>query len=158
MRRLRSLIVAVVALAAASATAMAQRLFRSTDPVEVTFTTSLRQLIRERDSLKLAPHPALMTYKDSAGKEVNVPVTLRARGHFRRQARNCDFPPIRWEAKKGDVNNTLFQGLTKMKLTTACKPTNPEYQQYILGEYATYRMYQALSPLHFRTQIGRAHV
>ena len=76
MRRLRSLIVAVVALAAASATAMAQRLFRSTDPVEVTFTTSLRQLIRERDSLKLAPHPALMTYKDSAGKEVNVPVTL----------------------------------------------------------------------------------
>lgn len=155
MRCLRPLIVAIAATAAAAAPAVAQRLFRSTAPVEVTFTTTLKQLIRERDSLKLSPHPAQMTYKDSAGKEVNVPVVLRARGHFRRQARNCDFPPIRWEAKRGDVNNTLFQGLTKMKLTTACRPTNSEYQQYILGEYAAYRMYQELSPLHFRTRLAK---
>jgi len=143
-------------LAATTAPAAAQRLFRSTDPVEVTFTTSLRQLVRERDSLKLNPHPALMTYKDSAGKEVNVPVVLKARGHFRRQARNCDFPPIGWEAKRADVNNTLFQGNTKMKITTNCRPGNEDYQQYIIGEYALYRLYQAISPLYFRTRL--AHI
>lgn len=147
----------LAALALATATpAAAQRLFRSTDPVEVTFTTSLKNLIKERDSLKLNPHPALMTYKDSAGKDISLPVTLKARGHFRRQARNCDFPPISWEAKRGDVNNTLFQGNTKMKLTTNCRPGNADYEQYILGEYAVYRMYQTISPLHFRTRL--AHI
>ena len=143
-------------VAAATAPAEAQRLFRSTDPVEVTFTTSLKQLIRERDSLNLKPHPALMTFKDSAGKDVNVPVVLRARGHFRRQARNCDFPPIRWDAKRDDVNNTLFQGLTRLKITTNCRPGNQDYEQYIIGEYAAYRLYQAISPMYFRTRL--AHI
>ena len=151
-----SIFAGVVAGAAAATPAAAQRLFRSTDPVEVTFTTSLKNLVKERDSLKLNPHPALMTYKDSAGKEVNVPVTLKARGHFRRQARNCDFPPISWQAKKNDVNNTLFQGNSKMKITTNCRPGNADYEQYIIGEYAVYRMYQAISPLHFRTRL--AHI
>lgn len=134
----------------------AQRLFRSTDPVEITLTTTLKQLVKNRDSTNLQPHPAMMTFKDSAGKQVNIPVTLRARGHFRRQARNCDFPPIRWDAKRDDVNNTLFQGLTRLKITTSCKPGNADYEQYIIGEYAAYRMYQVISPLHFRSRL--AHI
>jgi len=149
-------LIALAALLAASAPPMgAQRLFRSTDPVEVTFTTNLRAIIRERDSTKLNTYGAQMTYKDSAGKEVNVPVTLRARGHFRRQQRNCQFPPIRWDAKRADVNNTLFQGLTTLKVTTSCRPGQEEYEQYILGEYSAYRLYQVVSPLHFRTRLAR---
>ena len=142
-----------VALLAVPAIAPAQRLFRSTDPVEITFTTNLKAIVRERDSTKLNPYGAQMTYKDSAGKDVNVPVTLRARGHFRRQARNCFFPPIRWDAKKEAVNNTLFQGLTRMKITTNCRPGQDDYEQYILGEYAAYRVYAVISPLHFRTRL-----
>ncbi|MBM4194403.1 MAG: hypothetical protein FJ202_08510 [Gemmatimonadetes bacterium] len=149
-----SLAIAASMLAAAPP-ADAQRLFRSEAPVEVTFTTSLRSLVRERDSLKLNPHGAVMTYKDSAGAEVNVPVTLRARGHFRRQQRNCDFPPIRWDARTRDVNNTLFQGLQRLKITTSCKPGNADYEQYILAEYAAYKAYQLVSPLHFRTRLAR---
>lgn len=136
--------------------AAAQRLFRSTEPVEVTFTTSLKKLVNERDSTKLHPFAALMTYKDSGGKEVSLPVVLRARGHFRRQARNCFFPPIRWDARKGAVQGTLFQGLTRMKITTTCRPGNSDYEQYIVAEYAAYRAYQAISPLHFRTRL--AHI
>ena len=141
---------------AAAPTASAQRLFRSTDPIEITFTTSLKQLIKERDSTKLAEHPALMTYKDSSGKDASFPVVLKARGHFRRQARNCDFPPIEWTAKKGDVKGTLFQGNTKMKITTNCRPGNEDFQQYILAEYAAYRIHQVISPIHFRTRL--AHI
>jgi hypothetical protein len=133
----------------------AQRLFRATDPVEVSFTLSLRSLVRERDSTKLNPYGALMTYKDSAGKEVNVPVTLTARGHYRRQARNCFFPPIRWEAKRSDVQGTLFQGLTNMKITTNCRPGQDDYEQYILAEYAVYRLYALISPVHHRTRLAR---
>lgn len=134
----------------------AQRLFRATEPVELTFTTSLKKLVDERDSTRLHRFGAVMTYKDSAGAEVNVPVDLQARGHFRRQARNCFFPPLWWRAKKKDVDGKLFQGLTKLKITTSCRPANSDYEQYILAEYAAYRAYQVISPLHLRTRL--AHI
>ncbi len=157
---MRPAIISVTAwsLAIAAATPLdgaAQRLFRATDPVEITFTTSLRQIVRERDSTKLNEYGATMTYRDSGGASVTIPVQLRARGHFRRQARNCHFPPIRWDAKRSDVQGTLFQGLTRMKITTNCRPGNDDYEQYILAEYAAYRAYQLISPLHFRTRLAR---
>ena len=136
--------------------ALAQRLFRATDPVEVTFTTSLKKLVDQRDSTRLDRFGAVMTYKDSSGADVSIPVDLQARGHFRRQARNCYFPPLWWRARKKDVDGKLFQGLTKMKITTSCRPGNSDYEQYILGEYAAYRAYQVISPLHLRTRL--AHI
>lgn len=142
-------------IAVAAPAAQAQRLFRSTEPVEVTFTLSLRQFVRERDSTKLNDFGAEMAYRDSAGTDVRIPVELRARGHFRRQSRNCAFPPVRWDAKRKDVEGTLFQGLTRLKITTNCRPGNDDYEQYILGEYALYRAYQLVSPLHFRTRLAR---
>jgi hypothetical protein len=152
---MRLRIALTLGLLAVPSLASSQRLFRSTDPVEVTFTTNLKAIVRERDSTKLNPYGAQMTYKDSGGKEVNLPVTLRARGHFRRQARNCHFPPIRWDAKREAVQGTLFQGLTTMKLTTSCRPGQEDYEQYILGEYAAYRAYALISPVHFRTRLAR---
>lgn len=143
----------VVAFLMTGTSAEAQRLFRATSPVEVTFTVSnMRLLLRERDSTVMKPHTATMSFSDS-GKAVTIPVTLRARGHFRRQQRNCDFPPIRWDAKKADVNGTLFQGLTQMKLTTTCRPGNEDYDQYIFAEYAAYRAYALISPIHYRTRL-----
>lgn len=156
MRSIRNVLALALGLTAIAQPAVAQRLFRATDPVEVTFTTGLKGLIRERDSLQLKSHGAVMTYKDSGGKEVSIPVQLKARGHFRRQSRNCDFPPIEWTAKKGDVQGTLFQGNTKMKITTNCRPGNDDYQQYILAEYAVYRIHQQVSPIYFRTRL--AHI
>jgi hypothetical protein len=153
MRFPRFLLLALLTFAGGDASA--QRLFRSTDPVEITFTTNLKAIVRERDSTKLNPYGAQMTFKDSAGKDVNIPVTLRARGHFRRQARNCFFPPIRWDAKRADVQGTLFQGLTRMKITTNCRPGQNDYEQYILGEYAAYRLYALISPIHFRTRLAK---
>ncbi len=144
------------ALGLVAGPAEAQRLFRSTDPVPVTFTTDLRALLRERDSTKVVPHAASMQYLDADGRTRTMPVTLRARGHFRRQARNCDFPPLRVSFRKKDAEGTLFQGNTQLKLTTSCRPRRPEYEQYVLAEYVLYRVYQAVSPLHFRTRLARA--
>lgn len=136
--------------------ASAQGLFRETRPLLVTITTDLRSVIRDRDSTKFAPHPATLTYRaDSTAAPRSFPVTLRARGHFRRQARNCAFPPLKLEFKRSDASGTLFQGNDELKITTNCRPGNAEYEQYILGEYALYRHYQLLSPKHFRTRLAR---
>jgi hypothetical protein len=152
----RARVAALIALSLTAAIpAEAQRLFRTTDVVEATFTTDLRTLVKDRDSTKFVPHGALFTYKDTDGKMKSVPVTLQTRGHFRRQARNCDFPPLSMEFKKKDADNTLLQGNTKLKVAVNCRPNNNTYEQYVLQEYAVYRVYQRLSPLHFRTRLAR---
>ncbi|MEO7999300.1 MAG: hypothetical protein ABI852_17755 [Gemmatimonadaceae bacterium] len=149
-----ALLLSVVALS--SVPAAAQRLFRTTAPLEVTFTTDLRTLVKDRDSTKLKPHGALMTYKEADGKVVSIPVTLQTRGHFRRQDKNCSFPPLLMQFKKKDADNTLLQGNTKLKITVNCRPKDDTYEQYVLQEYALYRVYQRVSPLYFRTRLAKA--
>jgi hypothetical protein len=134
----------------------AQGLFRKQDPLEITITTGLSKLINDRDSTNRVLHPADLVYQDSAGFAVKVPITLRTRGHFRRQFRNCDFPPLKVEMTKPSAKSTLFEGNRSLKLASSCRPTRREYEEYILQEAALYRMYMALTPWSYRVRI--AHV
>lgn len=149
----RILVLATLAIPAPIA---AQGLFKKSDPLEITITTGLGVLIRDRDSTERVTHGAELAYKDSAGTAVRVAITLRTRGHFRRQTRNCDFPPLKVEMTKPAASNTLFEGNRTLKLASSCRPSRGEYEQYILQEYALYRMYQALTPWSYRTRL--AHV
>jgi hypothetical protein len=152
-RRLRMLFLATLAVSVFFAQpAHAQRLFRTDSALTVTITTDLGPLLKQRDSLELVKHPAVLVY-DNGGKPVSVPVRLRARGHFRRQARNCDFPPLWLDVKSSDAKQTVLSGLNKLKITTSCQPKSTAYEQYILQEYAVYRMYAALTDNSFRTRL-----
>lgn len=151
MRRLIAMLLAPLCAGAAAA----QGLFRDTTVLDVTLVTDLRAVVRDRDSTKFQPHPATLTYRDGAGAPKTFPVTLRARGHFRRQARNCTFPPLKLEFERKDARETLFQGNSDLKITTNCRPGNADYEQYILSEYALYRAYQLVSPKYFRTRLAR---
>jgi len=145
---------ATLLLTLASA-AEAQRLFRRSEPLEITIRTRLHVLINDRDSTDRELHPGELEYRDTTGAVVKVPVTLRTRGHFRRQFRNCSFPPLRVELTKEAANNTIFDGNRKLKLASSCRPSNPEYEQYILAEAAVYRMYAALTPWSYRVRLAR---
>ncbi len=144
--------IATTALVATAADAQ-QRLFRTDSTLTVTITANFGPLLKQRDSTELQKHPAVFAYAGDNGKLVSVPVRLRARGHFRRQARNCDFPPLWLEVKSSDAKQTVLSGLNKMKITTSCRPKNAEYEQYILQEYAVYRAYAALTNASFRTRL-----
>ncbi len=147
---------AAIALAAGAALPLgAQGLFRRDTPLEVRLAVDLQSLVQERDSLRLARWPATATIAEEGRATQAIPVTLRARGHFRRQARNCDFPPIRLDAARETARGTILQGNTRLKVTTTCRPATPEYEQYILAEYAVYRAWALLDPLHFRTRLAR---
>ncbi len=144
---------ATLALAATTVGAHAQRLFRSDAPIEITITTNIKKLVKDRDSTSLVKHGAMASYVDSAGRTVAIPATLRARGHFRRQARNCDFPPIYFEPKNSAARGTLFSNVGRLKLTTNCQPGNAEYEQYILQELLIYRAYATLTDSSYRTRL-----
>jgi hypothetical protein len=148
-----------IALGAAAAViapcASAQRLFRTDSVLTITITTELGPLLKQRDSLELVKHPAVLSYAGADGKAVSVPVKLRARGHFRRQARNCDFPPLWLDVKSSDAKQSVLSGMTKLKIATTCRPKSAEYEQYILQEYVVYRAYAALTDASFRTRLLR---
>jgi hypothetical protein len=146
---------ATLASALTAPRAGAQRLFRSDSTLTVTITTGLGPLLKQRDSLELVKHGAVFSYAGDDGKAVNIPVRLRARGHFRRQARNCDFPPLWLDVKGSDAKQTVLAGLSKLKITTSCRPKDNGYEQYILQEYAIYKAYAALTDASFRTRLLR---
>lgn len=148
----------ILALAASVLTApalSAQRLFKSDEPLTITFTTNLRDMLRERDSTKVEWHDAEMLVRDAAGVEETVAVRLRARGHFRRQSVNCAFPPIFVRATREDRDDTILQGSPRVKLVTPCRPGRADYQQYIFTEYLAYRTYQVIDPVHHRTRLAK---
>jgi len=134
----------------------AQVLFRNTAPVAITLTTNLRDIVRERDSTALRWFGAEMAWSDEGAnaKPRALPVELRARGHFRRQARNCAFPPLFLRAGKEAREGTILQGNPRLKVVTPCRPNAPEYQQYILLEYMMYQTYAILHPIHHRARLA----
>jgi hypothetical protein len=84
-----------------------------------------------------------------------VPITLRTRGHFRRQVRNCDFPPLKLEMTKEAAKKTVFEGNRTLKLGSNCRPPNAEYEQYILQEAVLFRMYSLITPWSYRVRLAR---
>lgn len=79
----------------------------------------------------------------------SIPVELRARGNFRRA--KCYFPPIKMKIKKSNYKNTIFDGNKKMKLVLPCR-TDDEKNDNILKEYLAYKVYELVSPYHFKTR------
>lgn len=133
----------------------AQALFARDEMVEVTLTTNLRDLTRERDSTQLRWFGAEMRYKDADGTERVIPVELRARGHFRRQAANCTFPPLFVRAERAVRDSSILRGNPRVKLVTPCRNNSANYQQFIFTEYQLYRTYALIDSVHHRTRLVR---
>jgi hypothetical protein len=132
----------------------AQPLFQSKAPLEVTLTTNLRDLMRERDSTRLQWFGAEMQYRDEAGTERRIPVELRARGHFRRQSSNCAFPPLFLRAEREVRDSSVLRGNPRVKIVTPCRPGSNAYQQYIFTEYQIYQTYALIDSVHHRTRLA----
>lgn len=78
-----------------------------------------------------------------------IPVRLRARGNFRRA--KCYFPPIKMKIKKSQSKNTVFTGNKSLKLVLPCRTENAKNDN-ILKEYIAYKIYELISPYHFKTR------
>ena len=84
------------------------------------------------------------------GKDHNIMV--RARGKSR--LRVCDFPPLRFNFETGDMSQTDFAGLSKLKLVTHCR-NGPKNEYDVLEEYAAYRIFMLLSNISYRVRLLR---
>ena len=131
-----------------------QILFASNDPLTVTIEAPLEALFKEREQVS-SYHPGVVILEDSDGSRVRLDVQVKTRGKFRLNRRNCNFPPLRINFKKKQVEGTLFAGQNKLKLVTHCQDKRADYEQYILLEHLAYRTYSLLTDLSYQVRLAR---
>lgn len=126
-------------------------LFSSEEPLRLTLRTRIDWLRRERnDSVEVE---GTATFVDLDGNETVRPVDVRARGQFRRDARYCNFPPLRLDFPRDQMDGTVFEGENRLKLVTPCHDDREDYQDYVVDEYLAYQVFALLTPVSFRTRL-----
>ena len=149
--------VALVAMLALPSVSGAQkpyeipRLFQSREVLELTISTDLRTLVR--DKMEEAPwRDGTIAFAGDDGQTIRRPVRLRTRGLWR--LRHCTFPPLRFNFVKDSVKNTVFAGQDRPKLATHCRSSD-DYQQWMLQEYLIYRVQEVLTPHGLMARLAR---
>jgi hypothetical protein len=130
------------------------RLFNEDGPIELTIQTDLFKLLdnRQDDSEYQA---ANLIIQNVNGESKSYEIEVETRGNFRRDSSNCDFPPLRLNFKKKDIVDTFFDGNEKIKIVTHCKTQVPEFDEFVVREYVTYKIYNVLTPVSFNVRLAR---
>jgi hypothetical protein len=127
-------------------------LFQSSEPLRITLRTDIEWLVDERDDENEVD--GTVTVANPDGSFVTLPVEVRARGEFRRDPRNCNFPPLRLDFPRDEVAGTAFEGENQLKLVTPCHDDRDDYQRYLYDEYLAYLVLNALTPTSFRVRLA----
>jgi hypothetical protein len=122
------------------------KLYKDQNPLEIKLGYSNKDLNRNTDDSTFIK--TSMAYLQD-GKWSEIEVNLRARGNFRRN--QCYFPPVKMKIKKDQYSGTIFDGNKTMKLVLPCK-LESENNDNILQEYIAYKIYEKISPFHFKTK------
>jgi hypothetical protein len=123
-------------------------LFQDHATLRAEISAPFSRIIRERP--KDQESPGRFSYRGPDGTAVELDVQLRARGRYRHA--NCDFPPLRLNFRRSQVEGTLFDGQNKLKMVVHCKDTL-RYAQSVLREYLAYRLLNALTDRSFQVRL-----
>jgi hypothetical protein len=120
------------------------------DISEVTITTDLTQLLElegEEDQ------KAVLSFVNAADELETWDIKVSARGKFR--LRICEFPPLKLDFAKDDLQDRGFATYDKYKLVTHCQENRQEAREAVLREYTTYQLYNALTSASYETYLMR---
>jgi hypothetical protein len=124
------------------------KLFREQEILPIKLRFSNREMKKEtNDSTYLFTK---LLFMDN-GSWDSLDVRIRARGNYRRA--HCYFPPLKVKIKKSDAKNTLFKGNKELKLVMPCVPSSSTHDN-IVKEYLAYKIYELISPFHFKTRMA----
>ena len=122
-------------------------LFQNETPVSVKWKYSDRDMRKQtNDSTFL---DCVLSYQQEDGTWDSLEVQVRARGNWRQE--NCFLTPVKLQIKKEQRKGTLFEGNKELKMVLPCR-NNDQGQDYVLREYMAYKLYEAISPFHFKTR------
>jgi hypothetical protein len=154
MRKRAGIVAAALALTIAAGPAAAaappKPLFAASDVIHLTIRGPISSLAQgPADAEKVVP--GTLTVQGATPE--TLPISLSARGITRRRKEVCTFPPLRVEFTDKPAAASLFKGQKRLKLVTHCR-SQTNFQQYLLLEYAAYRLYNQLTPASFDVRLA----
>jgi len=138
---------------AGAKTRKSARVFRTSEPFEMSITADFKAVFKDRDSMSTKRFPGTIRYLGEAGDTVVLDVQLSTRGHFRLRPTTCAFPPIKVHFDKEKTKGGPFGGEGALKIGTHCQKGD-RYTQTTLLEYAANRMYSLMSPVSLKTRLA----
>jgi hypothetical protein len=123
-------------------------LFADDAPLEIELAGPIDTIVR-RAERSTDPYDATMSVNGET-----LAIQLAARGVSRRRSENCRFPPLSVVLKEKTAETSLFDKQRKLKLVTHCR-TGAQFEQYLLKEYAAYRLYNVLTDKSFKVRLAR---
>ncbi|MFC2112697.1 hypothetical protein ACFLTA_05455 [Bacteroidota bacterium] len=130
-------------------------LFSSDSVLELTLWLDLAEI---RDDLGEDPsyHDAILEYKDPEDQSaMRMDIQVKARGSFRKNPENCDFPPLKIKFDKTDKLGSIFSRIKDVKLVSHCQSGEKEFEQYVLQEYLIYKAYNLFTEYSFKVRLIR---
>jgi hypothetical protein len=147
MKLLSFVIGLLLAASAAGAAEPAKPLFADDQLIQMTIRAPIGRLASSEDRSRIVDGTL------ASGAE-SLPIRLSPRGITRLRKETCQFPPLRVDFSGAPPTASLFAGQRRLKLVTHCRPSEA-HQQYVLLEYATYRLYNQLTPVSFRVRLAQ---
>ncbi len=124
-------------------------LFESDEILEISLKGDFNKLFKNITG-ELQYFDFSISYADSMGNQIPKSLRVRTRGHFRREMKICDYPPLLLNFSKEDVENTIFQNQDKLKLVMPCQG-----EKYVLREFYAYKLYNLFTPYSFKVRLVR---
>jgi len=142
--------IAFASAAGAASPEPAKPLFASDETIAITIRGPVDTIAKAAEESQ-ATYPGSVTV---AGTSEILPVQLAQRGITRRKSDVCQFPPLRVTFTTPPPAGSVFAGQRRLKLVTHCRASEG-FQQYALMEYATYRLYNQLTPMSIRARLAK---
>lgn len=120
------------------------------DVQTITLRTDISKLLDNRSG-EVQEQTAVLTWENENKETVTWPLKVSVRGKFRR--RTCDFPPIKLDFKKSELEARGLLAHDKMKLVTHCLEDRNDGNENVLREYLAYQLYNVISPASYRARL-----
>lgn len=131
----------------------AAELFGPDEVLEIVLKGNVRAVINDRTT-KPKYRPIELVYRTNDGNEVSLPVEAKTRGHFRKAAQNCFYPPLLIKfPKKGPHDSSIFRDQSKLKLVMPCKG-----DEFVVREWLVYKLYNLVTPKSFLARLVRVTI
>ncbi len=131
----------------AESTGTTTPLFQSEEPLPLRMRYSDKNIRKETNDSTYIDQT--ISYQTEDGQWTDMDLQMRARGNWRQE--NCFLTPVKFKIKKEHRENTLFEGNKELKMVLPCR-NNDIGQDYVLKEYLAYKLYEVVSPYHFKTR------
>jgi len=144
-------ILLLASLAAAPVTAQESPLFADHQVISMRMSVDLSNLCRPREDENCTYSPSTLVYEAPDGEERSLSIEVRVRGGWRALRENCAVPPLFLRFPVEGTPGGLFAEQNVLPLSTHCRSevsfdgTSVDFEQYVLKEYLSYRLYNLLT-------------